>query len=418
MLKKLPEDEGPYELQLNRLFSSEPLASNPRNHCAPLLDVIQLPNDPPIMVHSQLRPYNDPLFHTFGEFVAFLGQICEVCHFFSPLFMLPCSIVQGIQFMHENHVAHRYVLLSRILFKFVTLFVRDCTSQNIMLDPSRMYPKSFHPMVIERARDYRGKAKGHTRTWCRPRYFLIDLGLSRQYDPVNGPPVEIPLRGGDKSAPEHRDMETPCNPFPTDVYYLGNLVREDYMQVCTSIHSQIKAFLSHNHQKYDGFEFIEPLIADMVQKDPKKRPTMDEVVNRFVEIKRGLSTWKLRSRMGRNNEIWPVTAWRAVSHWYRTVGYVISRKPALPDLSDYSNLTFACIALFSHRHISLPYVGSHTRSLNRYLVYLSWLKESLVVLLAFCLSLGRECNIQYTSIYPGNQFNLKWSIPPQLSQAV
>ncbi len=200
-----------------------------------------------------------------------------------------------------------------------------------MLDPSRMYPKSFHPMAVERTRDYRGTAKGRTRTWCRPRYFLIDLGLSRQYDPANGPPLEIPLRGGDKSAPEHRDMETPCNPFPTDVYYLGNLVREDYLQVCTSVYSQIKAFLSHIHQKYHGFEFIEPLIVDMVQEDPKKRSTMHEVVNRFVEIKRGLSTWKLRSRMGRNNEIWPMTAWRAVSHWYRTVGYVISRKPALPE---------------------------------------------------------------------------------------
>jgi hypothetical protein len=81
MLKMLPEDEGPYELQLNRLFSSEPLASNPRNHCAPLLDVIQLPNDPPIMVHSQLRLYYDPPFHTYGEFVAFFGQICEVRRF-------------------------------------------------------------------------------------------------------------------------------------------------------------------------------------------------------------------------------------------------------------------------------------------------------------------------------------------------
>jgi serine/threonine protein kinase len=238
----LPEDEGPYELQLNRLFSSEPLASNPRNHCAPLLDVIQLPNDPPIMVHPQLRLYYNPPFHTHGEFVAFFEQICEVCRLFSPLFSLPCSIVQGVQFMHENHVAHRYLLLSTMLSKFLILSLRDCTSQNIMLDPSRMYPKSFHPMVIGRTRDFRGKAKGRTRTWCRPRYFLIDLGLSRHYDPANGPPLEIPLRGGDKSAPEHRDMETPCNPFPTDVYYLGNLVREDYVQVRTSIRFQIRQF--------------------------------------------------------------------------------------------------------------------------------------------------------------------------------
>ena len=114
MLKMLPEDEGPWELQLNRLFTSEPLASNPRNHCAPLLDVIQLPNDPPIMVHSQLRLYNDPPFHTYGEFVAFFGQLCEVCRQFSQLVSLPCSIVQGVQFMHENHVAHRYLLLSMV----------------------------------------------------------------------------------------------------------------------------------------------------------------------------------------------------------------------------------------------------------------------------------------------------------------
>lgn len=79
MLKRLLESEGPYELQINRMFSSEPLSSNPRNHCAPLLDVIELPDELPIMVHSQLRPFYDPPFHTYGEFVAFFGQICEVC---------------------------------------------------------------------------------------------------------------------------------------------------------------------------------------------------------------------------------------------------------------------------------------------------------------------------------------------------
>ena len=78
MLKNLPVEEGPYELEINRLFSTEPLASNPRNHCAPLLDVIQLPNESPIMVHSLLRPFNNPRFQTFGEFVSFFSQVCEV----------------------------------------------------------------------------------------------------------------------------------------------------------------------------------------------------------------------------------------------------------------------------------------------------------------------------------------------------
>jgi hypothetical protein len=84
-------------------------------------------------------------------------------------------------------------------------------------------------------------------------------------------------------------------------------------------------------QTHHGFDFIEPLIADMVQEDPTKRPTMDEVVTRFSEIKNKLSTWKLRSRIARKNEIWPVAAWRTVGQWCRTVGYVLTRKAALPE---------------------------------------------------------------------------------------
>lgn len=53
----------------------------------------------------------------------------------------------------------------------------------------------------------------------------IDSGLSRHYDPANGLSLDKPLRGGDRSAPEHQDCKTLCNPFPTDVYYLGSFVR-------------------------------------------------------------------------------------------------------------------------------------------------------------------------------------------------
>ena len=78
MLKGLPADEGPYELRINKMFSEEPLVSDPRNHCTRLLDVIQLPNDSPIMVHALLRPFYKPRFQTHGEFVAFFEQISEV----------------------------------------------------------------------------------------------------------------------------------------------------------------------------------------------------------------------------------------------------------------------------------------------------------------------------------------------------
>jgi hypothetical protein len=83
MLKMLPKEEGPYELEINKLFSTEPLASNPRNRCAHLLDVIELPNDPPIIVHPLLRPFYDPWLQTYGEFVTFFTQICEVSFMYS-----------------------------------------------------------------------------------------------------------------------------------------------------------------------------------------------------------------------------------------------------------------------------------------------------------------------------------------------
>ena len=136
--------------------------------------------------------------------------------------------------MHENNVAHRFVLSFRAFTFLMWPTTRDCTSENIMLDPSNMYPESFHPAEIDRSKDFRRKAKWYSRTRRPTKYLLIDFGLSRRYDPANGPPVDKPIRGGDKSAPEHQDMVTSYNPFPTDVYYLGNLVREYYIQVHAS----------------------------------------------------------------------------------------------------------------------------------------------------------------------------------------
>jgi hypothetical protein len=201
-----------------------------------------------------------------------------------------------------------------LLSTLLTLNCRDCTAQNIMLDPSNMYPESFHPVVTDRSKDFRRKAKAYSRTWRPTRYLLIDFGHARQYDTSKGRPLDEPLRGGDKSAPEHQNG-TLCDPFPTDVYYLGNMIRQDYLQ------------------KYKGFEFMEPLIAEMVQDDPLRRPVMGEVIARFSGIRKGISTWKLRSRMSRKDEIWPVAAWKAVNHWTRTARYVLASKAAIPEPS-------------------------------------------------------------------------------------
>jgi hypothetical protein len=79
MLKRLFPEEGPHELLIASMLSSPEVVQNPRNHCVPLLDIIEIPNSAQrLMVMPFLRPFNNPHFETYGEFVAFLTQICEV----------------------------------------------------------------------------------------------------------------------------------------------------------------------------------------------------------------------------------------------------------------------------------------------------------------------------------------------------
>ena len=80
MLKRVIIEEGPHELAITQRFSSPGLSLDPRNHCVPLLDVIETEGtrSQKLMVFPLLRPFNRPQFQTFGEFVAFFTQICEV----------------------------------------------------------------------------------------------------------------------------------------------------------------------------------------------------------------------------------------------------------------------------------------------------------------------------------------------------
>jgi hypothetical protein len=101
---------------------------------------------------------------------------------------------------------------------------------NIMMDATPLYPIPYHPCVPTMRRDYKGKAKHKTRTRCPVKYYFIDFGLSRRYD-ADVIPLEDPIRGGDKTVPEFQNSDEPRNPFPTDVYYLGNVIRGYFTEV-------------------------------------------------------------------------------------------------------------------------------------------------------------------------------------------
>jgi hypothetical protein len=101
-----------------------------------------------------------------------------------------------------------------------------------MMDASSMYPDMYHPIKTDRKRDYTGKAFYYTRTQKPPKYYIVDFGISRRYTAEQLPVQETIVQGGDKSVPEHQGTVTHADPFMADVYYIGNLIRTNFLQVC------------------------------------------------------------------------------------------------------------------------------------------------------------------------------------------
>ncbi|KAJ7754649.1 hypothetical protein DFH07DRAFT_743744, partial [Mycena maculata] len=113
MLKSISKWKHPFEVEMATFLCSPPLGDDPRNHFIPRLDVLQDPvdTDKEILVTPLLMDFDLPIVDTGGEGVACFHQIFE-----------------GIQFMHENFVAHR-----------------NCRRLNVVLDPSELYPYGTHP---------------------------------------------------------------------------------------------------------------------------------------------------------------------------------------------------------------------------------------------------------------------------------
>jgi hypothetical protein len=110
----------------------------------------------------------------------------------------------------------------------------DCMNLNIMMDSRQMYPEPFHPCRPSRRLDAKGWVKHRPRTECPPRYLFIDFGISRRYPASQDTPLEPPIWGGYKGVPEFQTSNEPCNPFPTDVWYLGFALQQQLLNVRVS----------------------------------------------------------------------------------------------------------------------------------------------------------------------------------------
>ncbi|KAG6827025.1 hypothetical protein H0H92_013507 [Tricholoma furcatifolium] len=250
MIKWIDPRQFPAEIPLGKLLSSEQLAS-PRNRCMPYLDVIEPPGSPDVafIVMPYLLTTDQVPFETIGEAVEFFRQIFE-----------------GLEFMHENNIRHG-----------------DCKPDNIMADAVHLFKVPPHPFALQRALDFKSSPfPSFSRTKKPVKYYLIDFDLSKEYPPGTPRLEEVPW-GGDKSVPEHLIRRAPpCDPFPVDVYCLGNCIREGF--VYGTRFGTIK-----------GFEFMRELADDMTNPDPSKRPTMKEAASRLNAIIEGLDDHTLRS---------------------------------------------------------------------------------------------------------------------------
>ena len=99
------------------------------------------------------------------------------------------------------------------------------------MDPRPIFPKMFHPLENRMSYDFKTRAVHSDRTTYPVKYYLIDFGFSRKYEPEQTLPREYPPWGADMTVPEFQWPDKLCDPFAVDVYCLGNMFRQNILQV-------------------------------------------------------------------------------------------------------------------------------------------------------------------------------------------
>ncbi|TBU31672.1 kinase-like domain-containing protein [Dichomitus squalens] len=284
-LKQVDRSRYPDEEDIARAFAMpSTLANDTRNHTAPIYDILQSPLNENVafLVMPYLLRIDRVKFATVGEVVECWRQLFE-----------------GLQFMHQHHLAHC-----------------DIKFNNVMMDTVPLLSEIPHPTYwhSDKSYDFKRSIKTRTRTSYPPRYYYIDFGLSYELSPEEPSPRLRVALGGDKSAPEYKNRDAPLDPYKLDIYCLGNLIREHFINVRSRC-----------------FTFMKPLVEDMVQVEPANRPNMDDAFTRFESLRASLPQGVLRSRVVYDDEFGIPRLYRACRHVVRTLFWMATGTPALPS---------------------------------------------------------------------------------------
>ncbi|KAG8719276.1 hypothetical protein FRC08_003226 [Ceratobasidium sp. 394] len=239
--------EGAEELEILQRFSAPPFNDDPTNHTIPYLDSFPIPNEPgcTFVVMPLLTTYDQLEFYNLLEIQDFLTQIFE-----------------GLRFLHRHDVAHC-----------------DIASPNIMMDSRPLYNEPFHPFLQNRSRDgTRYIRPQYLRVQKPVRYYYIDFGFATWFRDPAAPRLVVGTDARER-APE-QIAGGPYDPFKGDVYQLGAVVLRDLIP------------------RYESLGFLLPLIREMTNKDPNRRPSIHSACSTMKTCFAGLPGWRNR---------WPLT---------------------------------------------------------------------------------------------------------------
>ncbi|KAI0364009.1 kinase-like protein [Pilatotrama ljubarskyi] len=244
-IKVVPNDSQ--ELHISEYLAS---VQGIDNHCVTALDILSDPLSPQksLLVMPYLRPYNNPEFQMVGDVAEFVGQM-----------------LQGLAFLHRHRIAHR-----------------DIAPPNVMMDASPIYPDGHHPVRIHRAPDAVHDTHPLLRMDRPVKYFYIDFGLSVHF-PVGAPSRVIGKVGRDTEIPEMSDT-VPYDAYKADVHALGNL------------------FFKEFDQRYSNVPFLRPLLDLMRHHDPDGRPSAEELVKMYNQMRALMQEPTLRRRLVLSSE--------------------------------------------------------------------------------------------------------------------
>ncbi|TFK18333.1 hypothetical protein FA15DRAFT_660767 [Coprinopsis marcescibilis] len=270
LLKRVLHDASPDEVPILTYFSRIPLNTDTRNHCIPILGVLRPPStrtpaDPEktltssdhldeldvVAVLPTTTAFNDPEFDTIGEAVDFIRQI-----------------LRGFRFLHHHRVAHRDIRIENLVLETNSVGSyshkhkhKHSNSANApppnppnsasIKSPTNVYSTNPNGAISHRKLRKPAASQGSpersrlklekrpTRTERRPRYMITGFSSSVHFGLEHGnedektkpPHAVLAPTSTDPTLPELADPTRLYDPFPIDVFCLGNLLRMEFIDV-------------------------------------------------------------------------------------------------------------------------------------------------------------------------------------------